>query len=120
MPALSAPFDGYRDVVRPEWIDHNDHLNVGYYGVVFDYATDEFLDHIGLDRAHRTPHAVPSELEHVADRIAAGVGHHDGGRAAGVAAPVPRLRDIAEHRIDVDVAGAVPAALDVGVLDENG
>ena len=27
----SAPFDEHRDVVRPEWIDDNGHLNTGYY-----------------------------------------------------------------------------------------
>jgi acyl-CoA thioester hydrolase len=53
MTDLEAPFDRYRDVVRPEWIDHNQHLNMGYYLVVFDYATDEFLRWAGLDEAHR-------------------------------------------------------------------
>ena len=43
MSDLAAPFDGYRDIVRPEWIDHNRHMNMGYYLVVFDFATDEFL-----------------------------------------------------------------------------
>jgi acyl-CoA thioester hydrolase len=52
--ALAAPFDRYRDVVRPEWIDHNGHMNMGYYLVVFDYATDEFLQWVGLDAAHRS------------------------------------------------------------------
>ena len=28
---LQAPFDVYRDRVRPEWIDHNGHMNMGYY-----------------------------------------------------------------------------------------
>ena len=46
---IPAPFDGYRDVVRSEWIDHNRHLNMGYYVVVFDLATDAWLDFIGLD-----------------------------------------------------------------------
>jgi len=50
---IAAPFDTYRDVVRPEWIDHNRHMNVGYYLVVFDYATDEFMRWVGLDEAHR-------------------------------------------------------------------
>src|SRR2546426_6955766 len=53
MSDLSAPLDRYRDVVRPEWIDHNQHMNVGYYLVVFDFATDEFFRWIGLDGAHR-------------------------------------------------------------------
>jgi acyl-CoA thioester hydrolase len=53
MTDLAAPFDRYRDVVRPEWIDHNQHLNMGYYLVVFDLATDEFLGWVGLDEGHR-------------------------------------------------------------------
>lgn len=48
-----APFDQYRDRVRPEWIDHNGHMNMGYYLVVFDFATDAFLAWCGLDQAHR-------------------------------------------------------------------
>lgn len=51
-------FDVYRDVVRPEWIDHNGHLNMGYYVVVFDYATDAFLDHVGLSAAAREESSV--------------------------------------------------------------
>ena len=53
MSELAAPFDRYRDVVRPEWIDHNGHMNMGYYLVVFDLATDEFFRWVGLDEAHR-------------------------------------------------------------------
>jgi acyl-CoA thioester hydrolase len=49
----AAPFDVFRAVVRPEWIDHNQHMNMGYYLVVFDLATDEFLRWAGLDQAHR-------------------------------------------------------------------
>ena len=58
MSDLAAPFDRYRDVVRPEWIDHNAHMNVGYYLVVFDFATDEFMAWLGLDAAHRAANAV--------------------------------------------------------------
>ena len=54
MSDVDAPLDRYRDVVRPEWIDHNQHMNMGYYLVVFDYATDEFFNWVGLDAAHRT------------------------------------------------------------------
>ena len=50
---IAAPFDAYRDRVRAEWIDHNGHMNMGYYLVVFDWATDEFWRWIGLDDAHR-------------------------------------------------------------------
>jgi acyl-CoA thioester hydrolase len=58
MSDLAAPLDRYRDVVRSEWIDHNQHMNVGYYLVVFDYATDEFMSWIGLDAEYRAAHAI--------------------------------------------------------------
>ncbi len=53
MDDIPAPFDAYRSVVPAEWIDHNRHLNMGYYLVVFDLATDEFLRWVGLDETHR-------------------------------------------------------------------
>jgi acyl-CoA thioester hydrolase len=55
---VSAPFDGFHTVVRPEWIDHNGHMNMGYYVVVFDLATDAWFGHIGLDEAHRVARQV--------------------------------------------------------------
>src|SRR5215510_16338211 len=54
----ATPFDLYRDVVRPEWIDGNGHMNMGYYLVVFDFATDEFMRWIGLGTEHRRAHQV--------------------------------------------------------------
>ena len=30
--------------VKPEWIDHNNHLNVAYFVLAFDYATDAFYE----------------------------------------------------------------------------
>jgi acyl-CoA thioester hydrolase len=56
--AIPVPFDAYRDVVRPEWIDSNGHMNVGYYLVVFDLATDAWFDWVGLDRPHRQSHRI--------------------------------------------------------------
>jgi len=53
MTDLSAPFDAYRDRVRPEWIDHNRHMNMGYYLVVFDFATDAFFAWVGVGAEHR-------------------------------------------------------------------
>lgn len=57
-PVPSGLFDAYRNVVRPEWIDYNDHFNMGYYVVVFDLATDAFLEHIGLGEEHKRTHGV--------------------------------------------------------------
>jgi len=56
--AFPAPLDVYRDRVRPEWIDHNGHMNMGYYLVVFDYATDAFLAWVGLDEGQRRARGV--------------------------------------------------------------
>ena len=50
---IDAPFDRYRATVLPEWIDYNGHMNVAYYLLAFDHATDAFLDWLGLDAAHR-------------------------------------------------------------------
>ena len=50
---IDAPLDAYRDVVRPEWIDSNHHMNMGYYLVVFDLATDEFMRWVGLGQDYR-------------------------------------------------------------------
>jgi acyl-CoA thioester hydrolase len=55
---IRAPFDAYRDVVRPEWIDSNGHMNMGYYVVVFDLATDEWMRFVGLAAAHRKARGV--------------------------------------------------------------
>jgi acyl-CoA thioester hydrolase len=56
--AIDAPLDAYRDVVRAEWIDANGHMNVGYYLVVFDFATDEFMRWVGLGAEHRRTHRI--------------------------------------------------------------
>lgn len=39
--------------VLPEWVDYNGHMNVAYYVLVFDGATDAFMDRIGLDAQRR-------------------------------------------------------------------
>ena len=56
--AIDAPLDRYRDVVRPEWIDSNHHMNMGYYLVVFDLAPAEFMRGVGLGAEHRRAHRV--------------------------------------------------------------
>jgi len=48
----------YSARVRPEWIDGNGHLNVGYYMVVFDEVSDAFLTACGLTAEHRRKHQV--------------------------------------------------------------
>jgi acyl-CoA thioester hydrolase len=39
--------------VQPEWVDYNHHLNDACYMVIFSFATDGFMDAIGLDAATR-------------------------------------------------------------------
>ena len=34
--------------IEPQWIDYNDHLNMAYYNVLFDRATDEFWLELGI------------------------------------------------------------------------
>ena len=34
--------------VLPEWIDYNGHMNLAYYVVVFDQATDALYDRLGI------------------------------------------------------------------------
>ncbi len=52
MPA-AAPLELHSEVVRPEWIDYNGHMNVAYYVLAFDHACDAFLDYVGMDEAYR-------------------------------------------------------------------
>lgn len=48
-----APLELWREVIRPEWIDHNGHMNVAYYTLVFDHAVDAFFDYIGIGTSYR-------------------------------------------------------------------
>ncbi len=38
----------YEVTVLPEWIDHNGHMNVAYYILAFDMATDAMYEEIGI------------------------------------------------------------------------
>lgn len=44
----------------PDWIDDNGHMNVAYYVLAFDRATDQFLDYLGIGKVYRraTGHSV--------------------------------------------------------------
>jgi acyl-CoA thioester hydrolase len=50
---FAAPIDSHRGTVRPEWIDYNGHMNVAYYVLAFDHATDDLFDALGLGVAYR-------------------------------------------------------------------
>ena len=50
---MSTYVTSYDDVVRPEWIDSNGHMNLAYYVVVFDLATDLFYETLGMGTTYR-------------------------------------------------------------------
>jgi acyl-CoA thioester hydrolase len=50
---IPTPLELFRDRVQDNWIDYNGHMNVAYYVLAFDRATDAFLTYLGLDAAHR-------------------------------------------------------------------
>jgi acyl-CoA thioester hydrolase len=50
---IPAPFDRYRGEVLPEWIDLNGHMNLAYYTVLFDYASDLLFETIGIGRQYK-------------------------------------------------------------------
>ena len=54
-----APFLSSVMVIEPAWIDYNGHLNVAYYGVLFDRAVDEAYELIGVgpDYLKQTGHS---------------------------------------------------------------
>jgi acyl-CoA thioester hydrolase len=48
----AAPLALHRESVDPAWIDYNGHMNLAYYMLAFDHATDAFFDYIGLGAAY--------------------------------------------------------------------
>ena len=50
---VSRPVIEYESIVRPEWIDSNGHMNLAYYVVVFDLATDALYAALGIGDAYR-------------------------------------------------------------------
>src|SRR5271166_6219845 len=46
-------FPHLEGVVLPEWIDANGHMNLAYYVVLFDQATDLLFDALGVGPAYR-------------------------------------------------------------------
>ena len=50
---LESPLCLYTGTVPLEWIDYNGHMNVAYYVLAFDHATDAFMECLGIDRTYR-------------------------------------------------------------------
>jgi acyl-CoA thioester hydrolase len=50
---VSRPVIEYEAIVQPEWIDSNGHMNLAYYVVVFDLATDALYAALDIGDAYR-------------------------------------------------------------------
>ena len=55
---IPTPIDSFIGRVLPEWIDDNNHMNVAYYVLAFDYATDSLFNFLGLSRAYKDANKV--------------------------------------------------------------
>jgi len=62
-----APFISSWMSIEPEWIDYNNHLNMGYYTVLFDRAADEVFEQFGFgpDYVSRSNHTTFSGEFHL-------------------------------------------------------
>ena len=60
-------FAEHEEPVRPEWIDYNGHMNVGYYLMPFENATGAFCRHLDISKAYRegTNHAIFAAETHL-------------------------------------------------------
>lgn len=46
--SIDAPLSLYESSVKPEWLDWNDHMNVAYFLLAFDQATDQLYRFVGV------------------------------------------------------------------------
>jgi len=49
---IPIPLELHTETVLPEWIDYNGHMNVAFYVLAFDHATDKLYDHLGVGEAY--------------------------------------------------------------------
>lgn len=68
MTTIQAPMETLRETVRAEWTDYNGHMNLAYFVLVFDLATDGFYAGFGLgeDYCRRTNHSTFAVESHTA------------------------------------------------------
>ena len=50
---IDAPLEIHTERVRPEWIDHNGHMNVAFYLMAFDEAAGAVAKSIGYTNEYR-------------------------------------------------------------------
>lgn len=65
---FEPPLVIHRETVRPEWIDYNGHMNVAYYVMAFDHATDRLFDALGIgaEYCRRENRSVFAVEQHIA------------------------------------------------------
>ena len=51
--SFPAPYERFHGEVLPDWIDYNGHMNLAYYTVLFDQATDLLFDELDIGLAYR-------------------------------------------------------------------
>ncbi len=68
MTRIQTPMETLRETVRAEWTDYNGHMNLAYFVLVFDLATDGFYADFGLgeDYCRRTNHSTFAVESHTA------------------------------------------------------
>ena len=108
-PVCPAPLVSRPGRVRAEWIDHNGHLNLAYYIVLFDEATDALWQAIGLGASYRAAtgfgtFAVETHTLYLAELV-----EGDTTLAASVIVGVDRKRLHIAHELRRERDGAVAA-----------
>ncbi|MFQ5954681.1 MAG: thioesterase family protein [Kiloniellales bacterium] len=48
----ASPLALHEETVRPEWIDYNGHMNLAYYLLTFDHASDKLFDQLDVGEAY--------------------------------------------------------------------
>ena len=68
MTPIQTPLETLRETVRPEWTDYNGHMNLAYFVLIFDLATDRFYATFGLgeDYCRQTNHSTFAVESHTA------------------------------------------------------
>lgn len=52
-PEKASAWRLHQETIRPEWVDYNGHMNVAYYDLIFDHATDAVLDRLDIGADYR-------------------------------------------------------------------
>ena len=50
---IPTPLAIHEETVLPEWIDYNGHMNVAFYVLAFDHATDAMLEYLRLTQDYK-------------------------------------------------------------------